>query len=419
MNWKVLTSTIAVVIALVSTSAISATKLGGVTQKGSLLIFPRVEALAPSNGASGFSDTYISITNDSSKPVILQCYWGTTEQQGEAGSVGLGGNAAPNRIAKAARAAIRNNHYMDFSFKLTKNQPATFWAGDLSEMASDAHAIATGFGKLASTKNTPQFNNFQDGTLANTGELRCWAINNVGTKEIHHNHLTGKATIVSFAPDKSASVPTAAGQAHEYNAWAFQAYYQGSNDIKHTSRPLPTPGQLDLDGKEYDLCPNALIGQFMPVGHMLGSGKTRTQISVANCHADLRQDGDAHITQLTYTVYNANEVKFSGSNECMGAWHESDLGKAFPHFTYRTLKTDSAYFVARPTASRLCNQGSQSAVMEKDIEVSSIIGVQVNDVGGFYQASSNLVGLGNGSDISHPTAGAILWEPGYGDMGKK
>ncbi|SJM91213.1 conserved exported hypothetical protein [Crenothrix polyspora] len=414
MNTKLLA--FAVISLSIGTSAFAASRLGGATQKGSLLVFPRVEALAPSNGASGFSDTYINITNDSSKPVILQCYWNTTEQHGKAGSVGLGGNAAPNNKAKAARAAIRNNHYMAFSLKLTKNQPASFWAGDLSDMEN---TVTLGFSNLSSTKNVPQFNNFQDGTQANAGELRCWAINNIGTKEIHHNHLMGKATIVTFAPDSAAAVPTAAGQAHEYNAWAFQAYYKGSNDIKHTSRPLPTPGQLDLDGKEYDLCPSALVGQFMPARKTIGNEKTRTQISIANCHDELTQDGDAHITNLNYTVYNANEVKFSGSHECMGAWYESDLGAAFPHFTYKTLKTDSAYFVVRPTASRLCNKGSQTAAMEKDIEASSIVGVQVNDIGGVYQTSSNLVGLGGGSDTLHPPAGKILWEPGYGDMGKK
>ncbi|WP_394752621.1 hypothetical protein [Crenothrix sp.] len=403
----------------ISTSAFSASRLGGVTQKGSLLIFPRVEALAPSNGASGFSDTLINITNDSSKPVNLQCYWGTTEQHADRRAPGLGGNTAPNRKAKLARHTIRRSHYMAFSFKLTRNQPALFWAGDLSDTENASNSAASGLNNLVSTKNTPQFNNFQDGTQANAGELRCWAISNTGTREIHHNHLVGKATIVTFAPDSKAAVPTAAGQAHEYNAWAFQAYYLGSNDIKHTGRALATPGQLDLDGKEYDLCPSALVGQFMPARHNLDGANTRTQISIANCHKDLTQDGDAHITNLNYTVYNANEVKFSGPNECMGAWYESDLAAKFPHFTYKTLKTDSAYFIVRPTASRLCNKGSQKGKMEKDIEASSIVGVQVNDIGGVYQTSSNLVGLGGGSDTANPPAGKMLWEPDYGDMGKK
>lgn len=401
----------------VSTSTFAASKLGGDTQKGSLLIFPRVEALAPSNGAPGFSDTLINITNDANtKSVTLQCYWGTTEQHGAIGNVGLGGNAAPNKNAKAARTALRNNHYMGFSFLLPKNQSAAFWAGDLSEMAE---SVYPGIRTLTTSKNTPQFNNFQDGTQANAGELRCWATNTAGTQEIHHNHLVGKATIVTFRPDSSAVTPTGAGQAHEYNAWAFQAHYQGSNDIKHTGRALLTPGQLDLDGKEYDLCPSALVGQFIPTGHLIGVEKSRTQISIANCHEDLTQDGNPHINSLNYTVYNASGMKFAGAHECMGAWYESDLGKAFPHFTYRTLKSDSAHFIVRPTASRQCNQGSQTAAMEKDIAASGIVGVQVTDVGGLYQTSGNLVGLGGGSDTINPLLGKILWEPSYGDMGKK
>jgi hypothetical protein len=412
MNSKTLAA-IAVMASLsINTPAFAVTQLANSAQKGSLLIFPRIEALAPSNGAPGFSDTLINITNDSPKAVMLQCYWGTTEQH----ATRLGGNAVPTQAAKAARAALRNNHYMGFSLTLSKNQPAAFWAGDLSEMANK---LQPGFNILTTTENTPQFNNFQDGSQAKAGELRCWAISNNGFQEIHHNHLIGKATIFTFKPDSTAISPTAASQAHEYTAWAFQAHYQGSSNAIYTGKPLPTPGQLNLDGTEYDRCPSALIGQFIPTGRVLGGEKTRTQISIASCHEDLTLDGNARISNLNYSVYNSNGIKYTGAHECMGAWYEADLGVAFPHFTYRTLKSDSALFLVRPTASRQCNQGLQSAAMEKDIAASSIVGVQINDVGGHYQTSSNLIGLGGSSDAPNiAPAGKILWEPSY-DLRKK
>jgi len=434
MNKKILVAAIAVATAAVSTSAFAATKLGSATQKGSVLIFPRVEAYGANNSGRpypGQTDTYISITNDSKTPVNLQCYWGTTE--GVPYNV-YGGNARSNDANAAAnRVAIRNNHYMDFSFTVTKNQPISFWAGNLSNLADKA--VGHGFfSKLTTTKDAPQFNQFQDGYEANAGELKCWAVNSAGEREIHHNHLFGKATVVTFNEYGSTyDAGTAdAGQAHEYNAWAFQALYNGDakktyapNAIEYTGKVLPTPGVIALNGIEYDQCPSALVGQFIPTNRsIIGAPKwerTRTQISVANCHEDLRQDSQSHITKLTYTVWNANETKYTGAHECMGAWYESDLGKSFPHFTAKTLKTDTAYFRAQPTKSALCNQGNQKAAAESDVEVSSVVGIQVNDIGGEFQTGSNLVGLGNGTTYKTEATGKgeILWDPSAASLGKK
>jgi hypothetical protein len=209
---------------------------------------------------------------------------------------------------------------------------------------------------------------------------------------------------------------------------AFQAHYWGDkkkqyepNSINYTGKALPTPFRLDLDGKEYDQCASALVGQFIPTYHPVAQGVNRTQVSVANCHEDLRQDWDAHITKLTYKIWNANEVSYTGAHECMGAWYESDLGVAFPHFQYKTLKTDTAYFRATPTASKLCNQGSQKTAMEGDIGVDSVVGVQVNDIGGSYQSSSNLVNLGSGTTYTTEAVGKgqILWSDQDTEFGKK
>jgi hypothetical protein len=415
---------IALAIALIAISSptlvSAATASGSATQKGSLLIFPSIEALNSQAQAGGFiSDTLIQITNDSSVAVNLQCAWGTTE--GNSYNVS-GGNAASNAQAVKARRQIRNNHYMSFSFVLTKNQPAIFWAGDLSILANNQFSTG-GIDKLVPTVNVPEFNFFQDGFQTDAGELKCWAVNRVGDREIHHNHLVGKATVVRFAEATNAN----SGQAHEYNAWAFQAHYYdkkqqyASNSIDYTSKLLPTPGIIDLDGKEYDQCPSALTGQFIPTRHSVLQGVNKTKINVANCHQDLSQDAQTHITKLTYSVWNAHEVKYTGAHECMGAWYESDLGAIFPHFTYKTLKTDSAYFRVQPTKSALCNQGSQKKVAESDIEVSGIVGIQVNDVGGAFLTSSSLTGLTIPPSTTNQTVGKgqILWDTASGDFGKK
>jgi len=437
MNKKILVAAIAVATAAAGSSAFAATKLGSATQKGSVLIFPRIEAMDATGSLVpniATSDTFVQITNDSSVPVNIQCYWGTTE--------GVpydlkGGNAVVQAVGSAHdnRVAIRNNHYMDFSFTLTKNQPAAFWAGDLSSLANGTYVTTVlGLDKLSSVVNPPQFNFFQDtidGVVVNAGELKCWAVDRTGTKEIHHNHLVGKATVFTFNNPavEPAGVPNAQGQAHEYNAWAFQAHYWGDkkqtyapNDINYSGKILPTPGVISLDGKEYDQCPSQLLGQFIPANFGGIPNTTRTQISVANCHQDMKQDNQSHITKLTYTVWNANETKYTGAHECMGAWYESDLGVAFPHFTYKTLKTDSAYFRAVPTKSALCNQGVQKGAAETDVGVDSVVGIQVNDIAGHFQTSSNLVDLGAGTTYSKEGVGKgeILWDTtSSADVGKK
>ncbi|WP_394752617.1 hypothetical protein [Crenothrix sp.] len=433
MNKKLLVAAIAVATAA-SASAFAATPLGSATQKGSLLIFPRVESLdATGDFADASSDTLIQITNDSTRAVRLQCYWGTTEgnpfssegklatdKTGTTGGNTAGGKAPNATLAAANRKSIRNNHYMDFAFTLTPNQPVSFWAGDLANTSV--------FNVLSTNVKAPQFNFFQDATQSNAGELKCWAINSKQA-EIHHNHLMGKATVVTF--DKTTNANR--NQAHEYNAWAFQAHYwekkqeYPTNSIHYSGKELPTPNVLSLNGKEYDQCPSLLAGQFIPTGHPFskgfGNGKgSKTQVSIANCHEDMREAGDSHITKLAYFTWNNDENKFSGADDCMGAWREIDLGESFGNFTYKTLKSDTAYFRAEPRANSLCNQGSQKAAMETDIEISSIVGVQVNDIGGVFQTSSNLVGLGSGIASPYEKAagkGEIMWEPTNGDVGKK
>lgn len=406
-------------LVLLNSSAFAATTLSSTSQKGSLLIFPRVEALTSSNSETSFaSDTLISITNDAPISVNVQCVWGTTE-----GSPynRAGGNAAANSNAAQSRINIRNNHYMGFSFVLTKNQPAIFWAGDLSTATNGQYRLSS-FAGISPTINVPPFTEFQDGTQATAGQLKCWAVNRSGEKEIHHNHLTGKATVVRFLP----TTDTGTGQAYDYNAWVFQAHHYDktqafpSNSIHYTSKPLPTPGELNLDGKEYDQCPSALAGQFIPTRHSVAQGINKTALNFVNCHQDLTQDANAYITNLTYSVWNANETKYTGASECMGAWYESDLGRAFPHFTYKSLKTNSAYFRVQSTKSALCNQGSQKQRPESDVEVSGIVGIQVNEVENAFLTSSQLTGL-SPSVSSHLPAGKgqILWDHNSEELGKK
>jgi hypothetical protein len=137
--------------------ASAAAPVGNTTQKGSLLIFPRVDV-------SPGTTTIIRITNAVSAEVQVKCYFMDVDK---------------NKV--------------DFQFGITENQP--FWFD------------------VASGEGTKTVQSFPTHEGHYTGELKCWAVSEDGTRQISWNHLVGSATVFDF--EDSA--------AYEYNAWAFQA----------------------------------------------------------------------------------------------------------------------------------------------------------------------------------------------------
>ncbi|SJM94318.1 hypothetical protein [Crenothrix polyspora] len=436
MKKKLLVTAIAVASAVVGTSAMAASTFGNPGQLGSLLVFPRIEAetqnFAPSVATgtgvlATTTDTLVHLTNDGPNDVAVQCYWNTTSQI----YTGKGGNTGTNTVLNtgtnpttidpatgvvtpasslnstpaermAARAALREQHAQGFELVLKKGRTHSFWAGDLSGLANGAY-IALG-NKLSTIENVPQFNFFPDGSQSNVGDLKCFAKQN--GKEAKFNFLTGKATVFTFndplsVPGPGTGLPTAAtlGQAHEYNAWSFQRLAAAG-----------APGELKLDGKEYDICPMALTGSYIPSAHpfaSFGPGVPNvTQVSLSSCNQNLEENGAANISLLKYTVVDSAGNKRSAGYECMGAWAEADLGDKFHAFTYGALKADQASFRIQAGArSRLCNVDQAAAFVNKtdlrptpgaieaDVVESGLVGIQVTDVGGAWQTSSSLTGV--------------------------
>jgi hypothetical protein len=181
--------------------ASAAQNVANTTQKGSLLIFPRIDVLAynPNDPEPGFQDTIISIGNDYYKDVWVKCYWVDSNQE-----------------------------IQDFMFALTPNQVIWFSA-------------QVGTGSAGAT--VPPF-------AGREGELKCWAVDPSGRQQISFNHLYGTARIY-YSITLLAEI--------EYNAWSFTARGVALGD------PVgPTPGQLDLTGAAngYDACPQYLVDNF-------------------------------------------------------------------------------------------------------------------------------------------------------------
>jgi hypothetical protein len=291
--------TLAVTFAGVVTVASAAQNVANTTQKGSLLIWPKILVQHHQNEFDGFLDTQIYVGNDYFQDVWVKCYWVDADQNIE-----------------------------DFMFRLTPNQPVVFSA-------------ASGYGSEG--VDVPPF--VIDGNA--TGELKCWAVNDAGTEQISFNHLYGNAWIHPLNPGLGQG---RYGLGVMYNAYAFAAKQPFGSTVG-------TAGTLSLNGTTgYDACPQYLVANFMPANAVLGP-----DLTLVPCKQDLRQDRTPTCTKAKFDVWNANETKFTGAYQCIKCWFEGELDELRPpkgyggdKFTYYTLKTEVARFRVQGVASTVC-----------------------------------------------------------------
>jgi|WetSurMetagenome_2_1015567.scaffolds.fasta_scaffold01671_2 hypothetical protein len=149
----------AVVLGSMATIASAAQNVANTNQKGSLLIWPKIENF-PDPDPSESTDTYITIASDYYSEVWVKCYW-----------------------------VDENQTIQDFMFRLTPNQPVWFRASD-------------GRGDVMTV---PPF-------MGDRGELKCWAVDAAGAGQIAFNHLYGNALIIYGQVSGL-----------EYSAWSFTA----------------------------------------------------------------------------------------------------------------------------------------------------------------------------------------------------
>ena len=221
-----------------------------------------------------------------------------------------------------------------------------------------------------------------------TGALTCFAVGNADT-QMAYNHLIGNAEVMDFI----------AGTIYKYNAAAFYRPADGTR-----------PGELVLNGYQYDACGQYLIAQFTPVGAVretpAGTVATlQNRLVVASCTQDLSQDYVLHTTKLQFDVWNANEVKFTGAWDCADSWHEVILGgptlvrgNAPKTFTAARLGTSTAYYRVQGVKSTQCDY---VAPWGTTTEAVGLVGVQSTlvDINGVVVAegtSLNLAGKRNG-----------------------
>jgi hypothetical protein len=335
-------ATAVVTLALCSGTALAAQNVANTSQKGSLLIWPLINI----DGA----ETFIEISNDSSRGVHIECYY-VNERKGR----------------------------VDFDFHLTAKQTVSW-------------AVGSRIGDQVTPAAFPLHGTFNPGgiwapTNPARGALICFATNNAVNAQIAHNHLTGTASVTG---------------SFRYNAWSFVA--RNGNGLPAADRTVQgTPGRLDLTGNgagTYDACPSYNIANFMPNGGNLGGLVTGTNVlSVASCNQDLRQDWVLHVTKLQFTTWNSHENSFTGAYICVDSVHSVALGAENTvlvngsNFDYSVLQTPNARLRVTGVASTQC-PGS---------ETSSVLGV--------LASATNAGVLASTTHTAGARPGFVLWDP--------
>jgi hypothetical protein len=316
---KTLVLSLAVALMLVGlcTVASAAQNVTNVSQKGSLLIFPKIDT-TPIPVSPYYRDTIVMIGNDYFTEVWIKCYWVNWDQE-----------------------------IQDFMFRLTPNQPVWFRASDGAGTGSQDDP------SVSFPVTVPPF--FPGDHVA--GELKCWAVDAMGGNQIAFNHLYGNAMIIDLEHTA----------AYEYNAWAFTArgVTQGA--------PVGSGGTLVLSGNNgaYDACPQYMLFNFFSEGSSINlddnNGNAtfvRTDLTLVPCIQDLRQDRTPTCTKAKFDIWNENETKYTGAYQCLKCWFEGylgDIGKANKYgfggekFTFKALHTTAGRFRVQGVSSTVCN----------------------------------------------------------------
>jgi hypothetical protein len=363
MKWSFRALVMSVVLGVLATSAYAAQNVANTSQKGSLLVFPLIDV-------SGDNNTVIRLANDANVQVDVKCYYvnGTKFRR-------------------------------DFLFKLTKKQAISFDArSGSSDVLGNLPPFPTDIGAFPNITVPPGIVRPADPFR---GELICFAVNPAGSTQISHNHLSGTATVGNDA----LPVDQVLLSSFEYNSWNFTA-----RAVARGAQVGAVPGRLDLTGVAgaYDACPAYNIVHLSPtIGPFLETQFIDQRIGVSLCAQDLRQDYIPHYTKLELHIWNAHEVKFTGSWECSDSTHSflvSTVDVLPDNLSRETLGTDAAHMQIRGVASAQC-------ITPRLTETIGLVAVSARVLRQVENGETALHGTTANTAGVHPIAGFVLWDP--------
>jgi hypothetical protein len=365
-----------------------------ITKKGSLLIYPKVEIkwkrVCVEKGKDLVceyvlaQDTFVDLANDFPEEVYVQLYFingdaPTPEQCQVDCQRNPDGSCPPTCIVERPHPGWNK---VDCQFRLTPNQP-TYWSALTGLPAGCQPFIVLDEGDPPGRPD-PDSN---DGGRVLRGYVLAWAVDRDG-REIKWNHLVGDAVVVNY--DRST--------AWEYNAYTFQAL-----TATHGQPTDGQPGQLLLDGEEYETAFDKLVFDFYAVGSEALSLRqvpwkvvVSTDLTLFPVSVDLRQETEGPVvTKAEFEIWNEDEHRRSGTEKCITCWDETLLAN-YPganHFGLLTLGTDKGKARVDGKASdRICPSSREAALL--GVAVKHLEFRQDRAVRGFAYSAISLVGQG-------------------------
>ncbi|MBW7904547.1 MAG: hypothetical protein LC135_08015 [Phycisphaerae bacterium] len=279
-------------------------------EKGTLLIYPLIE-IRYDGAVNVKQDTFIQLSNDFGSDVHIVAYF----------------------VADDC-----SRHHFDFD--LTHSQPV-FWSAE--------NGLPVGLAPLASF--SPPHPDPLDDDLVVRGALVLFAANDQG-QAIRWNHLTGTATIISYA----------LGTAWEYPPYAFQAL-----TAPH-GQPINPPGELRLDGVQLQRPYNRLLYTFTAYKSTAFSGGSRMLrhdglLALMIADLDLRQDwAGPERTKVVYEVHNGEEISFQAEH-CLTCWQSLRLSQLGGIFEIENLVTNHGKARIDGVGSAVCPESGDHALL--------------------------------------------------------
>jgi hypothetical protein len=322
----------ALALAVVAAAPALAIDRVSASEKGSLLIFSKVDIRWDASG-NVIQDTFIDLTNDYPADVSVQMYF----VNGDGCDYHFNGSEGGQSFEPSCNS-------VDVGIRLTQNEP-TYWSAltGLPKGVSPFTILDPG-----PPPGRPDPNGTGDRVLR--GYVIAWAVDLEG-REIKWNHLKGDATIVNYLD----------GSAWEYNAFAFQTGTAFSTATNGALLASPY-GTMLLNGSEYEPGFDLLLLDFYATGSTSFSGPVPvtvdTDLTLYPLNMDLRQETDGPTTtKATFTVWNQYEFKLTGMDRCITCWDQALVSTyGIPnHFLLVNLQTNKGKAQIDGLASQLCN----------------------------------------------------------------
>lgn len=331
------------------------------SEKGSLLVYPKIEIKWAPNGAL-VQDTFVTLNNDYFSDV----------------------------------------HIVMFFVHDTYNCLGTYHDTTLTGNEAAYWSAATGYPKVVGPfgENADPMPD-ECGCFTLRGFIVAFATTDQN-QQIRWNHLYGGATILNYRD----------GYAWEYNAYAYQV----NSDNWINGNVVGTAGVINMDGDEYEPNFDSLLMDFYATNDLsiypgaFGPGiKVDTDLTLVVANWDFRQGGGHYITKADFWIWNENEDS-RRAHYCVECWDQRLLSQAGDVFNILFLNTSVGRARIEGVHATECDTVDLLSTPEPMLGVAATFGYLGSTIcdGIYFASGSNLWGSCQSADCD--TSAQLLYD---------